>query len=600
MTNKDVVFAKCCSNYDSNRAQDLWMRFGQDGNNVMVLFIFVCQFWNTKDYYALVYAVRCILQLPLKDGNFSDIDRDFIQSCVRSFFGEDSAIYKLSEEIDAQLCKRNSENAAEVNCNYVNDLCIFILEKLCAEKDFDHTSVIFEDIALFNKVSGQGIKSDKIIDRKSSSDLRIIEARRVELENITNGESTLGKGGNGARIGLTYAKDAFIYMWGALWLLVVLFPVLSTYLYIGHLRHDWFFQNDAAIEFFYYFVPSLCLIIVMIMLKFQSKRAGTYSAIPFVKGDFDAAQRPIFGISVPYKKDNYYKLYQVVPFVMGLFVFLLIRSFQAIQAESEFADAAAGVKVFFNIEAWLIWGGITGIIIGVAAGIWQHFKLQSTRINSSRDIYWWDMRIDKFAYIVRLYMIVWSFFVFSICLFLVIFMSVYTAQYLGSEVVEINPFHPDRLMSLGDVMTNIYYQSFIAALFFPIIFLSLYFHAKHVQYSSFNKAISIVFPVFWIIHFLWMSDLVYARIRIEISKIMDDGIRSAGTEFLKGTEIVKDADSLTFLSELSGALSQVQNSIFNVATLSSPLVILLAQVGFAIFQVSRGRSRPITPEVFEV
>jgi len=600
MINKDVVFAKCCSNYDSNRAQDLWMRFGQGSDNVMILFIFVCQFWRTKDYYALVYAVRCILQISLKDGAFSDIDRNFIQSCVRSFFGEDSAIYRLSEEIDAKLCKRNSQNAAAVNYNYVNDICIFILEKLCAEKEFDHTSVIFEDIALFNKVSERGIKSDKFIDRKSSSDLCKTEARRVELESMTNGEIAPGNGGSSARSGLTFEKQTFIYMWGASWLLVVMLPVLSTYLYIGHLRHEWFIQNRAAIEFFYYFVPSLCLIIVMIMLKFRSKWTGTYSAIPFVKGDFNAAQRPIFGISVPYKKDNYYKLYQVVPFVMGLFVFLLIRSFQAIQPESGFTGVDIGAGVFSSIENWLIGGGITGIVIGVGAGIWQHFKLQSTRIHSSRDVYWWDLRIDKFTYMIRLYMLVWSFFVFSICLFLVIFMSFYVTDYLNRGFIDINPFHPDRLMGLGDVMTNIYYQSFIAALFFPIIFSSLYFHAKHVQYSSFNKAISIVFPVFWIIHFWWMSDLVYARIRLEIDKIMDDGIRSAGTEFLKGTEFVKNTDSLTFLSELSSAMSQVQTSIFNVATLSSPLVILLAQVGFAIFQVSRGRRRSIDPEAFEV
>lgn len=594
MINKDLVFAKCCSNYDSNRAQELWMRFGKDSTNVMVLFIFICQFWRTKDYYALVYAVRSILQLPLTDANFLNIDSDFIQSCVRSFFGEDSSIYKLSEEIDPQLHKNNQKSDTEVNYIYVNDLCIFILEKLCSEKEFGHTSVIFEDIALFNNLCGRTTTSEAIVNRKKSSDLCKIEARRVELECITNDPTEPGDGDDGGRSGIRRTKHALNYVWYLLWLVVFIGPILSTYFYIGHLRHDWFSEKGTFIEVIYYFVPSLCLFIAMIMLKFQSKRAGTYWVIPFIKGDFDSTQQPIFGISVPYKKDNYYKLYQIVPFVMGLFVFLLIRSFRAIQTGSEFGGGSTEFSILFSIETWLIWGGIIGIAIGVGAGFWQHFKLQSTRIMYNRDVYWWDLRLDKFAYMARLYMVVWSFFVFCICLFMVVFMSIYSTQYLSSEFIEINPFHPDRLMGLGDVMTNVYYQSFVAALFFPIIFASLYFHAKHIQYSSFNKAISIVFPVFWIIHFWWMSDLVYARIRLEIDKIMDDGIRGAGTEF------VKDADSLALLSELSNALSQVQTTIFNVATLSSPLVILLAQVGFAIFQVSRGRSRSISPEAFEV
>lgn len=250
---------------------------------------------------------------------------------------------------------------------------------------------------------------------------------------------------------------------------------------------------SRRLEFYLALVWPVLLIVTWFLLSAIARNIGVFHNIPeeLRQGIFRTDPRGVPG----FVQDPFYTIWQFfwIPFVLAsIYAFRMVpkmvRYFiNLANKDSTEVIIPEGFKEFFNrFRKYLHakWHWYVAVGGGVLAILLQ-LNTQFSRIKDMDIMYWWDWRINKTIYIVRLIMVGVDIFFAVIIVYRGVWSIIFIRRFLRFIKLTPRPLHPDRAGGLG-IVGKICLSFTWPLLVFGIILATSFFFHEETEYFILN------------------------------------------------------------------------------------------------------------------
>jgi hypothetical protein len=243
----------------------------------------------------------------------------------------------------------------------------------------------------------------------------------------------------------------------------------------------------------------LLLVATWFFALFESIRMRTlYFVSPYhlIRNRVDA------GEIMPFMRDWFFHIFQFVWIALLVVAWLIFTEYQQLVdwLPSAWSSAAQQPLVPFKTSlARLALRSneiaLAGALLGFAGSIWRQCHIQNQRTISHTGAYWWDHRIDRREWHVRLGMVGLD---MALGIFLVL--KILVMLYIVYRLVRMNVltvwlFAPDGVGGLQHLTNMLMYVSWIVFVFGLLVFASLYLHWNLREYRATDFGLVCVYVV---------------------------------------------------------------------------------------------------------
>ena len=292
------------------------------------------------------------------------------------------------------------------------------------------------------------------------------------------------------------------------------------------------------------------LVVTWILLLFLAQKVGVYHEIP------TELRQGISGQTLGFIQDPFYTIFQFfwIPFVVTMiyayrFVPRLVLHFVELNA-AQTKKIRTGVVIPPGLENMINkfqqnliskwqWHFAIGVaIVAVSLQIYTQF----IRIENMHIIYWWDWRLNKTIYLVRLTMVGVDLFFGAIIVYRAAHSIIFIERFLGFIQLSPRPLHPDGAGGLS-IVGNTCVAFTIPLLVIGITLTSSFFLHEEISYLITNLLALIGYIIF--VFFIFYFPLIKVhRVLRKNKKEGLDGISMEINETLTNLEmLLKDVSN---------------------------------------------------------
>jgi len=274
---------------------------------------------------------------------------------------------------------------------------------------------------------------------------------------------------------------------------------------------------------------------------------------------------------VPFYKDYYFFYWNLFPIIYFIYFSMLVYSW-----DDKFATINMITKgnisdifsLFFdkvNIFNTLIEYRKIDILIIIMTLIYIYFismgtqfKKQQQFIKETKQIYWWDIRISKYLFIVRLIFLISNVILVSFITYIITKVTLFTIFILYSKYIKFiaNPFYPDNYGGLKILMEV---SSIIISMYFFRAMMGIVGFLDHKGVKTFKQYVGDIYNMLYvIIGFVYFILITYGIYKI-LSKV-DTSIYMTQNIYNK------------FLIQDSNFSTTIVNKISTVSDYYTPLI----------------------------
>ena len=304
------------------------------------------------------------------------------------------------------------------------------------------------------------------------------------------------------------------------------------------------------IEIWVKIIWPISLVLTWILLLFLAQKTGVYHEIP------TELRQGISGQTLGFIQNPFYTIFQFfwIPFVLTMiyaysFVPRLVFHFVELNA-TQTKKVSTGVVIPHGLEniiskfqrnltsKWQWYFAVGFAIVAVLLQIHTQF----IRIENMHIIHWWDWRLNKTIYIVRLIMVAVDSFFATIILYRAAYSIIFIERFLGFIQLSPRSHHPDGASGLS-IVGNTCVAFTIPLLVIGITLTSSFFLHEETSYLITNLLTLMAYIVSVIFIFYFPLIKVHSVLRKNKEEGLD-GISMEINETLANLEILlKDASN---------------------------------------------------------
>lgn len=305
----------------------------------------------------------------------------------------------------------------------------------------------------------------------------------------------------------------------------------------------------------------------------------------------------IFGKVESFTHDKYYHIFQFIWLPFSITMLFILHTFSRLYNDiTEIIDSAFLISHIQKINE-IIHGKLLAsssfrdyimneqLIIFVSvlvaiSSIINQIRIQKSRIKSGFDLYWWDFRIDKRAYVVRLIMVGVDGF-FALYLFLkLITVSIVLYDIIGLHELKVNLFSYSEYGG-QEAIVKIYWLIAIFIFIFGIFsFIGSYFHKGLKEYRLLDTLYFILYAVISIGLIIMPMNNVYKNIETQKKQLIIQLNKELKDIPTNKDELKKSNEYFTYIN----TIKSIKSSVFNIKTIFSPFLLLIVQVFYFVWQ----------------
>jgi hypothetical protein len=308
-----------------------------------------------------------------------------------------------------------------------------------------------------------------------------------------------------------------------------------------------------------------------------------------------------FGEVKPFKKDWFFHIFQFfwIPFLAICFVLLAKVDPVSMTIIQMWDTSANDVSAQVFLESWnhsqhesiglalpasdmvrnLLLNDISVLALGFVTGLLgalNQIRIQFKRYSTGVDMYWWDWRINKIEYIVRLFMVFLDLFLAIVVLCKVFALIFLSFDVMSNHILQVKFFHPDGVggfEALSAVFRDTLWLVFVFGFF---VMASLYLHKNLEEYRMSDLFLVAAYVVLVLIAMLPLISLEF-----RLNEAQDAVFSRFNGDGLFGEISVSRALSV---AEQLSALRGWQVSSLDFGIFSGPIIPLVSQAAIILVQ----------------
>jgi len=306
----------------------------------------------------------------------------------------------------------------------------------------------------------------------------------------------------------------------------------------------------------------------------------------------------IWGEAKSFIQDKYYHIFQFVWIPFSIVMLFILYAFSRLYHNLlEIIDSAFLITYFQKINAIInspllkissfsdcIMNERFIIITSVMAGMFliiSQIRIQLSRIKTGFDLYWWDFRIDKLAYIIRLIMVG-----IDGTLAVYLFLKLITISVILYDIIGMSELKID-LFSYGDyggqeTIVKIYWLIALVIFIFGIFSITTsYYHKRLSEYRLVETLVMVFYAVISIGMIVMPMNKVYYNIEIQKRHLIVQLNKELKVTPSNETELKKLNEYFTYIN----TIKNIKSSMFNLKTIFSPFLLLILQFVYFLWQI---------------
>jgi hypothetical protein len=163
---------------------------------------------------------------------------------------------------------------------------------------------------------------------------------------------------------------------------------------------------------------------------------------------------------IPFIKDTFYIYWNLYPIVFYILFSSIDSSFNITLANLNMITSNNAIQEAYKIlfqEKYIQYFDLIVIVTSIIIAYWGTFitqpKKQKRYISQKDKIYWWDIRLSKEIYWIRLIFLFFNLILISFLVYLLTKIAIFIMLILGNtHSIHINPFYPDNYGGLGSII----------------------------------------------------------------------------------------------------------------------------------------------------